>query len=356
MKVYSLILRALPGLLVAFLISGISFNISKQFAKAWFGPTLDMFIMCVIFGLVIGLIFSKWTEKSVMFAASSSLSKDILVPIGLILYGTQINWKDWSKLNIKIFIGILVVMLVYFLIIWFLNKRFGINEKLTWLTCVGSSICGASAIAITAPFVEAKDEDTSSAMITILIIGLISVFGLYFLNQSVFQLSSEQYAIQGAMIHNQTGLVKMGAQLTKWAQPDLPKEAVKKLTDEAVATKSIRTSLIVPLVFLVIFLSDLLRKKRGEAAGIRLRSINSLLILGLLFFGASILFTFYPGLGKEASKAVEPWFKIIFGAALASIGFAVNAKAFAKTKLPQNIVSAFIAWVAVVIVSYLFVI
>lgn len=338
-----LFLYSLPGMVLAFAISGISYQISKAYSKAWFGPALDMFIMCVLFGLVAGLIISIFSSKNIAFAASSAVCKDILVPVGLVLYGTQIDFKKYAGLNYKILLGIVAVIAVYFLVIWLLNRYFGVNEKITMLTCVGSSICGASAIAVTSPFVEADDEDTSSAMITILVMGLISVFALFALQQNVFHLSGQQYANQIAMVHNQTGLVKMGAEFT----------GDKAIRDTALATKYIRTSLIIPLAFLVVLLINFLRKRKG-ASSVRLRSTSSLLILGLFFFGASLLFSFVPSLGVYA-KQVEPWFKIIFGAALASIGFACNARAFMKTKLLHNIASAFVAWAVVVVVSYLFV-
>lgn len=335
-------LSSIPGIILAFLISGLSYFISKQVAGMWFGPGLDMFIMSVVFGLIAGLILSKFAEKYLIFSASSALSKDILVPIGLVLYGTQINWKNWESINPIIFAGIVAIMFVYFLVIPYLNKRFGVNERITSLTCVGSCICGAAAIAVTSPFVEAEDEDTSAAMITILIIGFISVFSLFWLDQYVYPLTGNQYASQIAVVHNQTGLVKMGAGFTHDSA----------LVNTALTIKGIRTSLIIPLAFVVVFMGNFLRRKKGDKAAVRLRSTASLIVLGLFFFGASLLFSFYPGLGGYV-KQIDPWFKIIFGAALASIGFACNANALMKTKLHKNILSALAGWVVVVIVSYL---
>jgi uncharacterized membrane protein YadS len=56
-----------------------------------------------------------------------------------------------------------------------LGRLFHLTPKLATLLCVGTTICGSSAIAITAPVIQAKEEDTSYAITTVTLWGLVAM-------------------------------------------------------------------------------------------------------------------------------------------------------------------------------------
>jgi uncharacterized membrane protein YadS len=66
---------------------------------------------------------------------------------------------------------IVVTMALSFFVIYFLGKAFKLPRVLAILLSVGTTICGGSAIAITAPLNRAKEEKTSCAIGTIALWG-----------------------------------------------------------------------------------------------------------------------------------------------------------------------------------------
>ena len=57
-----------------------------------------------------------------------------------------------------------------------MGRAMSIDGKTTTLIGVGTSICGGSAIAATAPVIRAKDEDVAQAISTIFLFNIIAVF------------------------------------------------------------------------------------------------------------------------------------------------------------------------------------
>jgi len=95
--------------------------------------------------------------------------------MGIVLIGASLDVhtvlsQGWSMLAV-----ILGTMLVGFWVIYFLGKAFGLSQRLSLLLSVGTTICGGSAIAVTAPLIEAKEEETSYAIGTIALWGVVAM-------------------------------------------------------------------------------------------------------------------------------------------------------------------------------------
>ena len=65
---------------------------------------------------------------------------------------------------------ILAILLVHYL-----SSKTGLPDRLGTLIGVGTSICGVSAIVATSPAIEATEEETSFAVATITLFGLLAV-------------------------------------------------------------------------------------------------------------------------------------------------------------------------------------
>ncbi|OGB93342.1 MAG: hypothetical protein A2Z31_08215 [candidate division NC10 bacterium RBG_16_65_8] len=70
-------------------------------------------------------------------------------------------------------IALCVVLAIF--VVRFLSVRMGLSDRLGTLLGVGTSICGVSAIVATAPAIDAKQEETSVAVATITVFGLLAV-------------------------------------------------------------------------------------------------------------------------------------------------------------------------------------
>jgi uncharacterized integral membrane protein (TIGR00698 family) len=70
---------------------------------------------------------------------------------------------------------ILVTMTVSYFVIYALGRLFNLSPTLSTLLSVGTTICGGSAIAVTAPLIKAKEEETCYAIGTITLWGLAAI-------------------------------------------------------------------------------------------------------------------------------------------------------------------------------------
>jgi uncharacterized integral membrane protein (TIGR00698 family) len=94
---------------------------------------------------------------------------------GVILIGATLNFGDIASQGSRILAIILVTMATSYFVIYALGRLFKLSPTLSTLLSVGTTICGGSAIAITAPLIKAKEEETSYAIGTITLWGLAAI-------------------------------------------------------------------------------------------------------------------------------------------------------------------------------------
>ena len=319
MKTSALIKMAIPGMVIAFLLSLGGYHVAS------FHSLLDGFFVAFIGGIIVGNLVRHKT----WLWAGTALCKDLLIPIGLFLYGTQINWLKWKTLEPKIFFMSLLNLFLYFVIIFFCNRFLFKNEnnKVSYLNAGANAVCGVSATAVYIPFVDAKEDETTATLLAIVVTGLISVFATWYIISPAFGLSTNAYAMLCGLTLNQTGAVKAAAAFAG-------AEAVKIATQ----IKFFRTSLILPASFLLMFLSQAAGgKSEPMSKELRNSAIRYGLFIGALFFGASILTTFGP-LGAHA-KTIKPLFKVLFGMTLASVGLLCDVRKVLRKDIVFNILS-----------------
>lgn len=120
---------------------------------------------------------------------------------GIMLLGAGFSIKIASELPLSLVV-ILVTMLVCFFFVYVIARKLGLPEKLSALLAVGTSICGGSAIAITAPLIKAREEETCYSVSTIVIAAFILLVSLPFLG-SLFGLNQTAFGIwAGTAVHN----------------------------------------------------------------------------------------------------------------------------------------------------------
>lgn len=331
MKKNNLFVWALPGVAISFLLSYAGFVFSNAH------PLLDAFFIAFIGGVVVGNFIKK---KSLLWMGVG-LCKDVLIPVGLFLYGAQLNMHDWVNVEFRIFVFALINIFAYFTVILACNKYlFKITDnKLSYMNAGANSICGVSATAVFIPFVEANDEEVSATLIAIVVTGLISVFATWMIIKNFFAgISVEKYAAICALTLNQTGAVKTAAGF-------MGQEAVRI----ASTIKYFRTSMIIPAALILMFLNQHMPGRRSKMpAEIRRSVVNYGFFIAMLYFGGSFLFS---GPLYGYSAGVKPWFVILFGMALASIGLLCDVRQIFRKDVFLNTLSALIAWLCVFFIT-----
>ncbi len=137
------------------------------------------------------------------------------------------------------------------------------------MIAIGCTICGGSAIAATAPAIEADDKDVAFAVGTITILGVAAMF-LYPVISSTAGLTDVGFGIwAGTSIHNTPQVVAAGIMRSPVSG------------DVATAVKMIRNLFIAPIVILFGFLFRN-RRSAGKELKIRYRELFPTFVLGFL--------------------------------------------------------------------------
>lgn len=155
-------------------------------------------------GLIIGIIFGNPFRQQ-----SQKLSK-ILLQICVVGLGFSMNLQEVLKVSGSGFIytvlGIAFVMVLGF----FLGRLFKVGSTNSYLICVGTAICGGSAIAAVGPVVQATDEEMSVSLGTIFLLNSVALITFPLIGR-VVGLSQEQFGLWAALaIHDTSSVVGAG--------------------------------------------------------------------------------------------------------------------------------------------------
>lgn len=135
-------------------------------------------VSSLLYAIIIGMLianFTKFAAKEVFQPGIKFTSKTIL-RLGVILLGIKISTDKLRNLNIVNFLYIGLLVLLTILIVKFVAKKMGLEEKLGICLAAGTAICGASAIAAVGPIIEAEEEDTAFGIGAITFFGTIAMF------------------------------------------------------------------------------------------------------------------------------------------------------------------------------------
>jgi uncharacterized integral membrane protein (TIGR00698 family) len=157
---------------------------------------LEAMLVGIVLGALarnVGLVPKKWEPYLKKFET----------PLlwGIMLLGAGFTLEVAGELPLSLVV-IFVSMGVGFLCIYFIGRKAGLPERLSALLAVGTTICGGSAIAITAPLIKAREEETSYSVSTIVIAAFILLVSLPLLG-GLLGLGQQSFGIwAGTAVHN----------------------------------------------------------------------------------------------------------------------------------------------------------
>jgi uncharacterized integral membrane protein (TIGR00698 family) len=246
---------------------------------AWFlGQALEV-VGGPVFAILIGMVIAGfWKEKGAFAKGITFTSKKIL-QYAVILLGFGLNLGTVISVG-KTSLPVIVATIATSLIVSFvLCRALKIPGKISVLVGVGSSICGGSAIAATAPVIEADDEEIAQAISVIFLFNIIAA--LIFPTLGGFLgLSNEGFALFAGTAVNDTSSVTAAA--SSWDSIHASGTAV---LDAATIVKLTRTLAIIPITLVL----ALWRTRRERGSGVKLGKIFPFFIL--YFVAASLITT-----------------------------------------------------------------
>ncbi len=196
--------NVLPGWLLLAAVALASQWISELVVMGGKHP-LEASALAVVLGILIrnGLGILKLLQPGV--AASEKL-----LIFGIVLMGAGFDYNIVQQQGWHILTIILGTMILAFGLILALGRMFQLPAGLSMLLSVGTTICGTSAIAITAPLIKAKEEETSYAVGTVALWGLVAIL-LYPKIGQMLQLSDLDFGVfAGTAIHSTPQVVGAG--------------------------------------------------------------------------------------------------------------------------------------------------
>ena len=120
---------------------------------------------------------------------------------GIMLLGANFSVKIAGELPLSLIV-IFTTMVAGYFFIYFFARKIGLQERFSVLLAVGTTICGGTAIAITAPLLRAKEEETGYSVSTIVIAAFILLVTLPLLG-NILGLNQTAFGVwAGTAVHN----------------------------------------------------------------------------------------------------------------------------------------------------------
>lgn len=329
--------KNMKGLLLCLLIA----------VPAWFLGTAFPIIGGPVIAIILGMIVTLFIKDKSSVQDGINYSAKKILQYAVILLGFGLNLSvilDTGKQSLPIIICTIATSLI---LAYFLSKVMHIPARIATLVGVGSSICGGSAIAATAPVIDADDEEVAQAISVIFFFNVLAaVIFPHFGNFLGFdQTSGEAFGIFAGTAINDTSSVTAAA--STWDNMFALESAT---LDKAVTVKLTRTLAIIPIT-LVLALYRTKKEKSSSGSSVSLKKIFPFFII--YFIVASIITTVATnvfGVSSEFFAPIKELSKFFIVVAMAAIGLNTNIVKLVKTG-GKPIILGLCCWVGITAVS-----
>lgn len=329
--------ESLPGILFCLMIAFPSAFLGKRF------PIIGGPVIAIILGMAAALVLP---QSAVLKPGITYTSKRIL-QYAVILLGFGLNLSVILETGRQSLPIILATISTSLLIAAVLHRLMKIPSKISVLVGVGSSICGGSAIAATAPVIDADDEEVAQAISVIFFFNVIAaiVFPHFGTLLGFSHSSGEAFGIFAGTAINDTSSVTAAA--STW---DNMYALGSATLDKAVTVKLTRTLAIIPITLALAFIRTHKEKNAADSKKASMKQIFPFFIL--YFIAASLITTLAVSAGIPAAffsplKELSKFFIIM---AMAAIGMNTNIVKLMKTG-GKPILMGLCCWIGITAVS-----
>jgi len=287
------IIQYIPGLLICLVIA-----LAAKYLTL-FLPAFGAVTLAIILGIIIGNLMRL--PKS--FSSGIKYSEKTILSYAIMLMGLKLQLSVLKDLGLMPILLVISIQIVTFITAILVGKALGFNRKFSLLMGAGNAVCGSSAIAATAPVLEAKESEVG---ISIGVVNLMGTIGIFLLPALVKAFSMSQ--TQGGYF---TGGILQAVGQVVAAGFSIGEEAGTVAT----LIKMLRVLMLGPIV-LILSLS----LKKGNGSNNQKVSIPPF-IIGFFIF--SIIATIFP---HEASVIpfLKQFSKILLMIAMAAIGMKIK--------------------------------
>ena len=312
-----------PGLLLSLLLA----------AFAWFGGRMLPLVGAPVLGILFGMAAAPFAVSPALREGTRFVSKRLL-QLSVVLLGFEMNLGNVLTVGGKSLVVMAFTLTGAFLSAWIMQKVLRLAPVTATLIGVGTAICGGSAIAATAPVIDAKEEEIAHSISTIFLFNIAAVFLFPALGR-LMQMSDQGFGLWAGTAVNDTSSVLAAGYAYSDTAGNLA--TIVKLT---------RTLMIIPVTFV---LSLWVSRSQNGAARFSLSKAFPWFVLG--FVAASLLHT--AGIaGPELSQLLTRSGKFLIVTAMAAIGLNTHLGKLLANGL-KPILMGLVCWVSLALTSLL---
>lgn len=291
-----------------------------------------------VFSILIGMVVTLIVTKKEPFNAGVTFTSKKILQAAVVFLGFGMNLTEIlakGKQSLPIIITTITTSLI---IAFILYKAMKLGTNNAILVGVGSSICGGSAIAATAPVIDASDEEVAQSISVIFLFNVVAALVFPTLG-GMLGLSNEGFGLFAGTAINDTSSVTAAA--TAWdgihGSHTLEAAAIVKMT---------RTLAIIPITLaLAIYRGR--KEKKTEGSSFSLKKCFPFFVL--FFVLASVVTTVFR-LPAEVTTPLKELSKFLIVMAMAAIGLNTNIVKLVKTG-GKPIFTGFCCWLGISLVS-----
>ena len=329
------------GLLLCACIAVPSWLLGKQF------PIIGGPVIAILAGMIITLFI----KDKAPFAKGITFTSKKILQWAVILLGFGMNLGAVLATGAQSLPIILATITTSLVVSWVLCRIPHMPSKISTLVGVGSSICGGSAVAATAPVIDADDEEVAQAISVIFFFNVMAALIFPVLGSAIgFDTASgEAFGIFAGTAVNDTSSVT--ACSSTW---DSMYNLGSETLDKAVTVKLTRTLAIIPITLVLSILQARKAKAAEEGTGSGFSFKKSFPFFIVYFILASVITTAAGSFGVPSAvfKPLKELSKFFIILAMSAIGLNTNIVKLVKTG-GKPLFMGFCCWLGISTVSLL---
>lgn len=300
-----------------------------------------------VFAIIAGMVITLFLKDKTAFHDGITFTSKKVLQYAVILLGFGLNLSvilETGRQSLPIIIATISTSLI---ISYVLHRVMHIPGKISTLVGVGSSICGGSAIAATAPVIDADDEEVAQAISVIFFFNVLAalLFPAFGALIGFSTGSGEAFGIFAGTAVNDTSSVTAAA--STW---DSLYQLGSATLDKAVTVKLTRTLAIIPITLVLAFI----RTKNAKADGQKVDFKKIFPFFILYFILASVITTvaIEAGVSPDFFAPIKTLSKFFIVLAMSAIGLNTNIVKLVKTG-GKPIIMGLCCWIGITGVSLL---
>lgn len=307
------------GILLCLGIAIPSWILGKMF------PVIGGAVIAILAGMIITMV---WNKKGGAEAGIKWTSK-VILQTAVVLLGFGMNLGvifETGRQSLPIIFCTITTSLV---IAWILQKVLRVPARTSILVGVGSSICGGSAIAATAPVIDADDDEIAQSIAVIFFFNVLAAIFFPLLGKAIGfdTMHGDAFGIFAGTAINDTSSVTAAA--STWdSMWNLGSETLNK----AVTVKLTRTLAIIPITLGLSLLQSRAHAKDGKKSTDF--SLKRAFPMFILYFALAAIVTtlcVHMGIRTEVFQPLKELSKFLIIMAMAAIGLNSNVIQLIKT-------------------------